>query len=55
MCLPSCLVSISSTIRLRSATGLFNLEQLDWDAGALEYAGVTPKQLSDACTYHASP
>ena len=31
---------------LASATGLFNLEQLDWDAGALDYAGVTPKQLS---------
>ncbi|OAS13562.1 gluconokinase [Paenibacillus oryzisoli] len=31
---------------LASATGLFNLEQLDWDEGALDYAGVTPKQLS---------
>ncbi|WNR46522.1 gluconokinase [Paenibacillus roseipurpureus] len=31
---------------LASATGLFNLEQLDWDQGALDYARVTPNQLS---------
>ncbi|ARU61729.1 gluconokinase [Tumebacillus avium] len=31
---------------IASATGLFNLEQLDWDRGALEVAGVRPEQLS---------
>ncbi|RTE03590.1 gluconokinase [Paenibacillus whitsoniae] len=31
---------------LASATGLFNLEKLDWDEEALQLAGVTPKQLS---------
>jgi gluconokinase len=31
---------------IASATGLFNLEQLDWDQGALELAGVTPDELS---------
>lgn len=32
---------------LASATGLFNLEKLDWDEEALTYAGVTPEQLSE--------
>jgi gluconokinase len=31
---------------IASATGLFNLRQLDWDAGALALVGVTPEQLS---------
>ncbi len=31
---------------IASATGLFNLEQLDWDEEALEVAGVTAEQLS---------
>lgn len=31
---------------IASATGLFNLEDLDWDQGALEVAGITEKQLS---------
>ncbi|MCQ4086499.1 gluconokinase [Saccharibacillus sp. JS10] len=31
---------------IASATGLFNLEKLDWDEEALELAGVTPEQLS---------
>jgi gluconokinase len=30
---------------IASATGLFNLEQLDWDQGALEVAGVTKEKL----------
>ncbi|NGZ75085.1 gluconokinase [Saccharibacillus alkalitolerans] len=29
-----------------SATGMFNLEKLDWDEEALEAAGVTPERLS---------
>lgn len=32
---------------IASATGLFNLAALDWDAGALEMAGVTPERLSE--------
>ncbi|WP_404452262.1 gluconokinase [Virgibacillus necropolis] len=32
---------------IASATGLFNLQSLDWDAEALQLAGVTPKQLSE--------
>lgn len=32
---------------IASATGLFNLEQLEWDEGALEVAGVTPDKLSE--------
>lgn len=31
---------------IASATGLFNLELLDWDKEALEVAGVTPERLS---------
>lgn len=31
---------------IASATGLFNLQNLDWDAGALEVAGITTAQLS---------
>ncbi len=31
---------------IASATGLFNLERLDWDEGALRVAGVTPDRLS---------
>ncbi|CEG21314.1 Xylulose kinase [Planococcus massiliensis] len=31
---------------IASATGLFNLEQLDWDQGALELAGISPDKLS---------
>lgn len=31
---------------IASATGMFNLLQLDWDAEALEIAGVTPDRLS---------
>ncbi|MBM7602298.1 gluconokinase [Metabacillus crassostreae] len=31
---------------IASATGLFNLENLDWDAKALQVAGVTREQLS---------
>ncbi|MDL0434528.1 MULTISPECIES: gluconokinase [unclassified Niallia] len=30
---------------IASATGLFNLEQLDWDKEALEIAGITPDHL----------
>ncbi|NIK68685.1 gluconokinase [Paenibacillus sp. BK720] len=32
---------------IASATGLFNLSQLDWDAEALRVAGVTPERLSE--------
>jgi len=32
---------------IASATGLFNLKDLDWDKGALEVAGVTPDNLSE--------
>jgi len=32
---------------IASATGLFNIGQLDWDAGALALAGVRAEQLSD--------
>ncbi|MWC29843.1 gluconokinase [Paenibacillus sp. MMS18-CY102] len=32
---------------IASATGLFNLSQLDWDEEALAIAGVTPAQLSE--------
>ena len=31
---------------IASCTGLLNLEQLDWDAEALEVAGITPNHLS---------
>lgn len=31
---------------IASATGLLNLEQLDWDDGALRVAGITPANLS---------
>ncbi|WEG11949.1 gluconokinase [Pullulanibacillus sp. KACC 23026] len=31
---------------IASATGLFNLKELNWDSEALEVAGVTPEQLS---------
>ncbi|WP_394778090.1 gluconokinase [Undibacterium sp.] len=31
---------------IASATGLFNLRQLDWDQGALQLAGIDPGQLS---------
>ncbi len=31
---------------IASCTGLLNLEQLDWDAEALEVAGITPDHLS---------
>lgn len=31
---------------IASCTGLLNLEQLDWDAEALELAGITPDRLS---------
>lgn len=31
---------------IASCTGLLNLEQLDWDAEALEIAGITPDHLS---------
>jgi len=31
---------------IASATGLFNLENLDWDEGALHIAGVSPEKLS---------
>lgn len=31
---------------IASATGLFNLEKLDWDEEALEIAGVSPEKLS---------
>jgi len=39
---------------IASATGLFNLSQLDWDAGALEVAGVTPERLAEPVptTFH---
>lgn len=33
---------------IASATGMFNLEQLDWDEGALELLGVRREQLSQA-------
>jgi gluconokinase len=41
---------------IASATGLFNLTQLNWDTEALELAGVTPEQLSEpvATTFHLS-
>ncbi|MEN1967850.1 gluconokinase [Lentibacillus sp. N15] len=32
---------------IASATGLFNLRSLDWDAGALQLAGIMPQQLSE--------
>ncbi|WP_099159264.1 gluconokinase [Virgibacillus ndiopensis] len=32
---------------IASATGLFNLQSLDWDKEALQLAGVTPDKLSD--------
>ncbi|MBP3039609.1 gluconokinase [Bacillaceae bacterium Marseille-Q3522] len=32
---------------LATATGLFNLKQLQWDEGALEVAGITAEQLSE--------
>jgi gluconokinase len=31
---------------IASATGLFNLQQLDWDQGALDLLGISPQQLS---------
>ncbi|MBR2565095.1 MAG: gluconokinase [Paenibacillus sp.] len=31
---------------IASCTGLFNLEQLDWDQEALDIAGITPRHLS---------
>ncbi|MER2528690.1 MAG: gluconokinase [Candidatus Competibacter denitrificans] len=41
---------------IASATGLFNLAQLNWDTEALELAGVTPERLSEpvATTCHLS-
>lgn len=41
---------------IASATGLFNLKDLDWDKGALEVAGVTRDKLSELVptTYHLS-
>ena len=33
---------------IASSTGLFNIHTLSWDEGALEIAGVTPEQLSEA-------
>lgn len=41
---------------IASATGLFNLTQLNWDTEALELAGVTPERLSEpvATTFHLS-
>ncbi|WP_211344426.1 gluconokinase [Paenibacillus lentus] len=32
---------------IASATGLFNLQQLDWDSEALTLTGITPDQLSE--------
>lgn len=32
---------------IASATGLFNLESLDWDKEALDVAGITPEHLSE--------
>jgi gluconokinase len=39
---------------IASATGLFNLSQLDWDTGALELAGITPERLPELVptTFH---
>ena len=39
---------------IASATGLFNLSRLDWDAGALEVAGITPDRLAEPVptTFH---
>ena len=39
---------------IASATGLFNLAQLDWDAGALVVVGVTPERLPEPVptTFH---
>lgn len=39
---------------IASATGMFNLRQLDWDADALKLVGVAPAQLSEPVptTYH---
>ena len=32
---------------MASATGMFNLEQLDWDEEALELLGITREQLPE--------
>ena len=41
---------------IASATGLFNLQQLDWDRGALELLGINANQLSQLVptTHHLS-
>jgi len=41
---------------IASATGLFNLQQLDWDRGALELLGINPGQLSQLLpvTHHVT-
>lgn len=41
---------------IASATGLFNLVQLNWDAEALALAGITPERLSEPVptTFHLS-
>jgi gluconokinase len=41
---------------IASATGMFNLQQLDWDQGALELLGIGPQQLSKPVptTHHLS-
>lgn len=41
---------------IASATGLFNLAQLDWDAEALEVAGITAERLAEPVptTFHLS-
>ena len=39
---------------IASATGLFNLQELNWDSGALDLLGINPSQLSQPVptTYH---
>ena len=55
MFLPSCLGNYVIDYSFASATGLFNLEHLDWDERRCEAAGVTPEQLSEPVnTTHAS-
>ncbi len=47
------LLRLTGTLRcdysMASATGLFNLERLDWDAEALQLAGVHRHQLPELC------
>lgn len=42
-------------LSLASATGLFNIHQLKWDATALDYAGITESKLPDLVSVFSSP